>query len=468
MLKGHARQLERLGWLLDIIVSGLLFVGLMSLEDLHRVTGVTRADDWRLVGLGIAAALAWPILLDQLGLYDSQRRKAIFEMVVRLVLASALSTALVAITAFLTAAPVARRFPFYLGFSQLVVFGLIRIPILSLLRAVRRRGRNYRDVLIVGSGPRALRVRDVIQRHPEWGIRIAGFVDEGDFAAASALGDQRIHKLSELPALLREIVVDEVILGCPLSMLPSLGPVVGLCGETGIPLTLLSDLFGDDLPPPRVSRLGSLSALSFAPVRHNHLELAVKRAIDLVGAALLLVLSAPILGVSALLIRATSPGPVFFRQRRCGLYGRIFTCLKLRTMVDGAEGLKVELCELNEMDGPVFKIKRDPRITPIGRFLRKWSIDELPQLWNVLWGDMSLVGPRPPLPDEVERYATFERRRLSMRPGITCLWQVRGRNEIGFQEWVKLDLEYIDNWSLARDIEILLRTVPTALRGSGM
>jgi lipopolysaccharide/colanic/teichoic acid biosynthesis glycosyltransferase len=130
--------------------------------------------------------------------------------------------------------------------------------------------------------------------------------------------------------------------------------------------------------------------------------------------------------------------------------------------------LKVELCELNEMDGPVFKIKRDPRITPIGRFLRKWSIDELPQLWNVLWGDMSLVGPRPPLPDEVERYATFERRRLSMRPGITCLWQVRGRNEIGFQEWVKLDLEYIDNWSLARDIEILLRTVPTALRGSGM
>jgi len=468
MLKGHARQLERLGWLIDTSISGLLFVGLLSLEQMHRNTGITRPDDWRLFGLGVVAAVAWPILLDQLGLYDSQRRKALLEMLLRLAIASVLSTALVAITAFLTAAPVARRFPFAFGFSQLVALGLLRVPLVSLLRAVRRRGRNYRDVLIVGSGPRAVRVKDVIQRHPEWGIRIAGFVDDSDVAVDPALGDERVHKFSEVPGLLKEIVVDEVILGCPLSMLPSLRPVVGVCAEAGIPLTLLSDLFGDDLPPPMLSRLGSLSALSFAPVRHGRLELAGKRVIDLVGATTLLALTAPILGVAAILIRATSPGPALFRQRRCGLYGRTFTCLKLRTMVEDAESRKTELCDLNEMDGPVFKIKQDPRITPIGGFLRKWSLDEIPQLWNVLWGDMSLVGPRPPLPEEVEHYATFERRRLSMRPGITCLWQVSGRNELGFGDWVKLDLEYIDSWSLASDIEILLRTLPAVLRGSGM
>src|SRR3990172_1682042 len=168
MLKGHARQLERLGWLGGMSISGLLFVGLLSLEQMHRNTGVTRPDDWRLFGLGLVAAVTWPILLDQLGLYDSQRRKALLEMLLRLAIASVLSTALVALTAFLTAAPVARRFPFAFGFGQLVALGLIRVPLVSLLRAVRRRGRNYRDVLIVGSGPRAHRVKDVIQRHPEW------------------------------------------------------------------------------------------------------------------------------------------------------------------------------------------------------------------------------------------------------------------------------------------------------------
>jgi lipopolysaccharide/colanic/teichoic acid biosynthesis glycosyltransferase len=168
-----------------------------------------------------------------------------------------------------------------------------------------------------------------------------------------------------------------------------------------------------------------------------------------------------------MLIRLTSSGPVLFRQERCGLYGRRFEFLKLRSMQVDADERKPELLEHNEMDGPVFKMKRDPRITPAGQILRKWSIDELPQLWNVLRGDMSLVGPRPPLPDEVDRYSIFERRRLSMRPGITCLWQVGGRNEIGFDEWVKLDLEYIDSWSLLLDAEILLKTVPAVLRGTG-
>ena len=197
------------------------------------------------------------------------------------------------------------------------------------------------------------------------------------------------------------------------------------------------------------------------------MDLAIKRTIDVAASAALLVVLAPVIAVAALLVRATSPGPIFFRQARCGLYGRHFRVLKLRTMCADAEERQADLQCRNELDGPVFKLREDPRVTPVGRFLRRFSIDELPQLWNVLKGEMSLVGPRPPMIGEVTHYDPSDRRRLSMRPGITCIWQVSGRNLIGFDEWVKLDLEYIDNWSLTLDIVLLLQTVPAALSGRG-
>jgi lipopolysaccharide/colanic/teichoic acid biosynthesis glycosyltransferase len=232
-------------------------------------------------------------------------------------------------------------------------------------------------------------------------------------------------------------------------------------------MTLLSDLYGDYLPPPRVTQFGSLAALSFAPVHHGRTLLQFKRLIDLIGAAVLLTLSAPVLALAALAIKIDSRGPVLFRQVRCGMNGRPFQIVKLRTMTTDAEERKAALMEQNEMDGPVFKIRKDPRVTRVGKWLRRCSIDELPQFWNVLVGDMSFVGPRPPVPGEVAEYATFDRRRLSMRPGITCLWQVGGRNSIGFADWVKLDLEYIDTWSMALDLKILLRTIPAIFRGTG-
>ena len=227
------------------------------------------------------------------------------------------------------------------------------------------------------------------------------------------------------------------------------------------------EALADYLPPPQVCRFGGAPALSFAPVHHSRLELAGKRLIDVVGASAALVALAPVMAVAAALIRATSPGPVIFRQRRCGLHGRQFSMYKLRTMVVDAEARKQELADLNECDGPVFKMRQDPRVTPVGRFLRRWSLDELPQFWNVLLGDMSLVGPRPPVPAEVALYRTSERRRLSMRPGITCLWQVNGRSEVGFADWVKLDVEYIENWSFALDFQILLKTIPAVLGRTG-
>jgi exopolysaccharide biosynthesis polyprenyl glycosylphosphotransferase len=276
-----------------------------------------------------------------------------------------------------------------------------------------------------------------------------------------------VHKLVDLPALLNESVIDEVIVACPRSMLSSLAPVVSVCAAAGVPITLLSDVFGDYLPAPRVTSFGSLAALNFAPVHHSRSQLAVKRVIDVVVSSTLLLFASPVIAAAAIAIKRSSPGPVFFRQVRCGMYGRRFEMLKLRTMVADAEARRAEILSLNEMDGPVFKIKNDPRITPVGRWLRRWSVDELPQLWNVLRGDMSLVGPRPPIPSEVVQYQTSERRRLSMRPGLTCLWQVTGRNSIGFADWVKLDLVYIDTWSLVQDLKILLKTVPAVIRGTG-
>jgi exopolysaccharide biosynthesis polyprenyl glycosylphosphotransferase len=467
LLRDKSDLIYRVAPLVEAILSGVILIAMLSLEQTQRATGLTRPEEWRLLALTACGIVAWPLAVGQLGLNESQRRRPLTDVLFRLALATGISIAVVTVAAFLTAAPIARRLPLMFGVSQFVTLGLLRLLTLASLHAIRRAGRNFRDVLIVGTGPRAARLHRAIAQQADWGLRVAGFVDDRDVAVDPSLSDEPVHKLTEIHEILRDEIVDEVILACPLSMLSVFAPLVRVCAEAGVPVTLPSDLFGEDLPPPRVSNLGSVSALSFAPVHHSRTQLVVKRAVDLLGAFLLLVLTSPVMAVAALSVRATSPGPILFRQKRSGMYGRTFEFIKFRSMYADAEEQRQRLQRLNEMDGPVFKIKHDPRITPAGRILRKWSIDELPQLWHVLRGEMSLVGPRPPLPGEVEKYATFERRRLSMRPGITCLWQVSGRNEIGFDNWVKLDLEYIDSWSLLRDVEILVKTIPAVLKGSG-
>jgi exopolysaccharide biosynthesis polyprenyl glycosylphosphotransferase len=227
------------------------------------------------------------------------------------------------------------------------------------------------------------------------------------------------------------------------------------------------DIFPHVLARPVLEELDGIPLLTFTTTPSNPMQLVVKRAIDLALALFLTLLTLPIQLLAALAIKLTSRGPVFFRQVRCGLNGRHFTLLKFRTMEVDAEGRLPEIAHLNEMSGPVFKAARDPRLTRVGRVLRRLSIDELPQLWNVLGGDMSLVGPRPPLPEEVARYEPWQRRRLSMAPGLTCLWQVSGRSELDFDRWMELDLKYIDTWTPYLDLKILLKTVPAVLSGRG-
>jgi exopolysaccharide biosynthesis polyprenyl glycosylphosphotransferase len=451
----------------DVLVSAVAFVAVMAVGDFGDGAVLTKAGSLKVIALSLVASLVWPLALQSTVVDLAARQVRFSSLVAQLFLAGAISTVVVAATAFALRVPVPPLTVLACVLAQFAGVSLFRVSIFVTTRLARRRGRNFRNLLIVGSGPRAREVDRLVEQHPEWGYRVIGFVDENGYPVDPSIPAEKVHKFIDLPNLIREQVIDEVITACPRSVFASLSPVVAICAEAGLPITLLADLFGDYLPPPTVTRFDMMTALNFSPVHHSKAKLAVKRLIDIVGASVLLTLSAPIIAVAAVAIRKTSPGPVFFRQNRCGLNGRHFEMLKLRTMVVDAEQQQAALLELNETDGPIFKMKDDPRITKVGATLRRWSIDDLPQIWNVLFGDMSLVGPRPPIPLEVARYETFERRRLSMRPGVTCLWQVDGRTQVGLADWVKLDVEYIDTWSLTNDFKILLRTIPAVLRGTG-
>jgi len=465
MLKQHRRLLYRLQILLEVGLAAAAFFVVAAQPGM--LSGASDAPDGALLAFALIAVLAWPAMLEGLQLHASQRRRTLASIAGRLVVGGAVVAAVFQVVALALRPPVDPRFPELVAAAQFLALGLLHVGVAGGLRLARRTGRNTRNILVLGSGPRARQVADAMARHPEWGLRVVGFTDDALVPVDPEISKERFRTLQEVPSILREEVVDEVIVACPRSLLASIDPVVDVFGDAGIPITLLSDLFGDRLRPRQVTCLDSLSALSFAPVHHNRLELAVKRMVDVVGASVLLVAASPVLVLGALAVRWSSPGPILFRQVRCGLNGRSFEMLKFRSMYVDAEERKAALAHLNEMDGPVFKIAQDPRITSAGRWMRRWSIDELPQLWNVLRGEMSLVGPRPPVPEEVIQYESTDRRRLSMRPGLTCLWQVSGRNQLGFADWVKLDLQYIDGWSLAMDLRVLLKTIPAVLRGTG-
>jgi exopolysaccharide biosynthesis polyprenyl glycosylphosphotransferase len=261
-------------------------------------------------------------------------------------------------------------------------------------------------------------------------------------------------------------VVDEVIFDVFSSKLPGLEEVFLQCDEEGIRTRVAVDFFPHVNSEITLDRVGSAPLLTFSAAPLDDLRLVLKRLFDIVISAAALVVLAPFLAFVAAMIKLTSPGPVIFRQSRCGLNGRRFTMYKFRSMVENAEDLKPDFQHLSERE-VAFKLFHDPRVTPFGRWIRKFSIDEFPQLYNVLRGDMSIVGPRPPVPEEVDRYERWQRRRLRMRPGLTCLWAVSGRDRIDFNTWMRLDISYIENWSLQLDWSIILRTIPHVLAGKG-
>jgi exopolysaccharide biosynthesis polyprenyl glycosylphosphotransferase len=328
--------------------------------------------------------------------------------------------------------------------------------------------------MVVGLGEAAQKLGRQLEDSAAYGVRLTGFLAEsnGD-APGNSLpremeldGKYPVRSLAELPDLLKQHIIDEIIFAVDSRRLAELEEVFLLCDEEGVRTRVAVDFFPHVNSQIYLDRLGTSPLLTFSATPHDEIRLLVKRLTDMVLAAAALVLLFPVMLVVALLIRLTSPGPAIFRQVRCGLNGRRFVFYKFRSMCENAEELRESLEHLSERQ-TALKIPNDPRLTGVGRWLRKFSIDEWPQLWNVLRGDMSLVGPRPALPEEVEQYKRWQRRRLRMRPGLTCLWAVSGRDTVDFETWMKMDMQYIDGWSLALDWKIILRTIPQVLSGRG-
>jgi exopolysaccharide biosynthesis polyprenyl glycosylphosphotransferase len=374
--------------------------------------------------------------------------------------------ALVAGVALLQFAPeeVGRRFiVVYFGVGWGLLVGN-RVAFRLFAIVARRRGYSARRFAVVGSGTSAREIADAIASHPDWGYRFVGFVvpEEGARSRGPVLG-----RLSHLEDILLEHVIDEVVFAVSRERLDDIERAVQACEELGVDYQISLEVLRFGQARLRVGELDGLPTLAYARAPTDSIALTLKRLFDLgVSAGVLFVLSPLLLGIAAA-IRIDSSGPVLFRQHRVGLNGRPFTMYKFRSMYIDAEHRLEALRAHNEMAGPVFKMRNDPRITRVGRFLRRTSLDEFPQFLNVLSGHMSVVGPRPPIPAEVRQYKPWQRRRLSVKPGITCIWQVSGRNEIDFDHWMELDLEYIDHWSLWRDFEICLKTIPAVLSARG-
>lgn len=467
MLRNNGKITSALLMSLDVVMSTAICIGLLVRFSVLGLTDPTEQAGGSILLLALTSCLVWPFTFHRLDVYSSVRTLGIWDVIRSLLVSGCVVATVLGAVAFAADVPISSEFPFVCAAAQGFALAGIRFILYGALRTARRVGKNTRNILIVGTGPRAAQIKRNIDSHPQWGLRVLGFVDEVDSAVDASLFNSKLFGIGEMNELLSNMVVDRVLIAVPRSMLGSIAPVLSACSSTGVPLTLLTDLFGDFLPTPQIGSFGSRPSLEFAAAQHDSLMLGVKRMVDIIGSGTALVASAPLIGLAALAIWLEDGGPIFFKQTRCGLYGRRFSMIKLRTMCVNAEQRKADLIKLNEMDGPVFKLKLDPRITKVGAFLRRYSLDELPQFWNVVFGEMSLVGPRPPVPEEVVDYEISERRRLSMRPGITCIWQVGGRNEIGFSEWVKLDLQYIDSWSLALDVKILAQTLPAVVMARG-
>ena len=356
------------------------------------------------------------------------------------------------------------------GLIALLLIGTCRLLLRLNLRRLRQRGHNLKKLVIIGTGSRAeWFAKQVLQRN-DFGYVLVGYVDSKVRFNNNGLSDVPwLGDVQDLPRIIANAVIDEVFIALPIkSQYSQIESAITLLEEQGIMVNLFSDLFPHKLARSRAWEFEGTPLLSLHSAPPISWRTEVKRLIDFVGSAFMLALLSPLLALVALAIKLDSSGPIFFVQERMGYNKRRFRMVKFRTMAIDAEARMKDIEHLNEKEGPVFKIRNDPRLTGVGRRLRKMSIDELPQLVNVLLGDMSLVGPRPlPMRDVLGFEEAWQKRRFSVKPGLTCLWQVSGRSNLSFDEWMQLDLEYIDHWSLALDCKILLRTIPAILTSEG-
>jgi exopolysaccharide biosynthesis polyprenyl glycosylphosphotransferase len=422
--------------------------------------------------LGVTLLALWHLVYEACGMYNSRRMLGCLSDIRDPIKACFVGTVLIGIGGSIFHVKMfSPQFllVFWIAISATSVVS--RLLIRAILQIARKRGRNLRRIVIVGTGPRAGRFVSMIESKPELGYRILGFVDRPwtGLREWQGKGYTVLCDFNELESTLRTHVVDEVVIALPLRSLHlEAARVATACEIQGIPIRVFSDLYDLSLSWARADDILGGLLINHHRGMDEGWRADAKRLFDIVVSSALLLLFSPLLLIIAALVKMSGPGPVLFRQSRVGLCKRQFKMYKFRTMVADAEQQIQRLEHMNEVPGPVFKLKRDPRVTPIGKLLRKSSLDELPQLINILKGEMSLVGPRPlPLRDYEGFNEDWQRRRFSVRPGLTCLWQVAGRSSIAFETWMQLDLQYIDRWSFWLDLQILMRTIPAVLRGFG-
>jgi exopolysaccharide biosynthesis polyprenyl glycosylphosphotransferase len=471
MLRERAREVAAAVAFCDVLLLCLAFFlafGLRS-EILPRLSrdlpGVSLSN---LLWLLLLSIPTFHLLLRKGGVYKSLRTRSFLDLPVLLAKPIALGGLFLGAAIFVVQAKYFSRslFGLFLGLFYVLLL-LEKLLIRNFQRVARRRGFNFRNVLIVGINEGALRLADALGEERDFGFRVAGFVNGFGQEYIEADRYKVLGSVSDIPDIVVREIVDEIIFALPMEQLARCESQILKCEEVGTKIHIRADFAHSIFSRTYLSSVSGIPILTLTSTPHAAGDILLKRLMDVIVSFAGLVLTSPLMLIIAALIKLESKGPVLFRQVRTGLNGRRFVLLKFRSMVHDAERQQSTLEDRNEMSGPVFKLTHDPRVTQVGGFLRRTSLDELPQLWNVLMGDMSLVGPRPPLPSEVKRYERWQRRRLSMKPGMTCLWQAGGRNEVDFDEWMRLDMEYIDTWSLTQDFKIILKTIPAVLFARG-
>ncbi len=460
---------------LGLMIVVFLSAALIGLRQSHNVTAAEFFSmRVKIQNFAIFSAflLVWHLTFSLCGLYASRRLSTRRREIIDVLKATSLGTFVILFGAIVLRIVMMTPL-FVFVFWLAITFGTIssRLVMRAFLLFLRKRGRNLREIVFVGTNRRALEFANRLAARPELGFRITGFVDE-EWPGMEAFRSSDYPLVCDIrgfPQFLRKSVVDEVVMTLPFrSMHDHASRIAACCEEQGVTLRVLNNIFDSKIAHFSEEELDGDSLLTRSSGWVEGWPLFVKRVLDLIISAIAIAAVSPILLLVAILIKITSPGPILFIQKRVGLHKRPFNLYKFRTMVVGAETRMRDIEHLNEVSGPVFKIRNDPRVTPAGRLLRKTSLDELPQFFNVLKSDMSLVGPRPlPVRDYEGFSEDWQRRRFSVKPGITCLWQVRGRSSIPFDQWMELDLQYIEKWSLWLDFRILAQTIPAILKGSG-
>lgn len=421
--------------------------------------------------LGAGLLITWHLAFAVQGLYLSHRLSGHRQELKEIARASLISSIVLLVAAELGNWPT-------INATTALMFGIVSFGLVALarillrlnLRRLRKIGHNVKPLLLIGGGPRGRRFAKQIQQRPDLGYKMLGYLDSDPaYARDTIAGAPWLGSLEDLPLILANEVIDEAAIALPIkSQYMQIEFAVGLLEEQGITTHLLSDLFPKKLARSHTNELDGMPIVSLHSVPTFSWKTEAKRLFDLIAGSALLIFLSPVFVIAAIAIKFDSRGPILFIQDRVGLNKRRFRMMKFRTMRADAEARMHEVEHLNEKSGPIFKIRNDPRITRVGRWLRKTSVDELPQLVNVLLGEMSIVGPRPlSLRDALRMEEAWQKRRFSVKPGLTCLWQVSGRSNLSFEQWMQLDLEYIDRWSLGLDASILIRTIPAIVSTRG-